>query len=247
MDRSPVSPSLPVRRGVAANTLQLLSDESSERVEGSDGRILTGDDAKTLHFGYSGISPGDNATIQQSANATPSSGPREERPKRGRKGHSKSRTGCFNCKRARIKVCNLQISCITRPDPLQCKENRPACDYCAHRGLHCQWPGLRIEPNQMIEGSSSVGRNSPPAPRWMDAVSVPASPKMQGPVFTAQDFRLFDYFVKSCYPHFPVGNDSTWTHEIPCIASDVGPYSSFLFSIPHHSTLSLSSIPCLIT
>lgn len=36
--------------------------------------------------------------------------------------------------------------------------------------------------------------------------------------FTAQDFRLFNFFVESAYPHHPVDNDSTWTHEIPAIA-----------------------------
>ena len=40
--------------------------------------------------------------------------------------------------------------------------------------------------------------------------------------FTMQDFRLFHYFIQSAYPHLPIGNDSIWTHDIPCISHNVG-------------------------
>jgi len=33
----------------------------------------------------------------------------QQAKRRGRKGHTKSRKGCFNCKRARIKVCPRQV------------------------------------------------------------------------------------------------------------------------------------------
>ncbi|KAG4442101.1 hypothetical protein IFR05_002387 [Cadophora sp. M221] len=112
--------------------------------------------------------------------------------KRGRKGHTKSRTGCFNCKRARIK----------------CKENRPSCDYCAHRDLKCQWPEIQI---------TQVG---PVIRRPSSASSIPVNPQLPPPVFTIQDFRLFNHFVQSAYPSHPVGNDAVWTHEIPSIAPD---------------------------
>ncbi|KAE8448950.1 hypothetical protein EG329_008746 [Mollisiaceae sp. DMI_Dod_QoI] len=109
----------------------------------------------------------------------------------GRKGHTKSRAGCLNCKRARIK----------------CKENRPSCDYCAHRGLECRWPEVHI--NQM---GTMILRPTPPA-------SVPLNPLVSGPVYTSQDFRLFHHFLQTAYPHHPIGNDSVWTHEVPAIAS----------------------------
>lgn len=35
------------------------------------------------------------------------------------------------------------------------------------------------------------------------------------------DFRLFSHFIQSAYPKRPLDNDSVWTHEIPCISSDV--------------------------
>ncbi|KAK2016641.1 C6 zinc finger protein [Colletotrichum eremochloae] len=41
-----------------------------------------------------------------------------------RRGHTKSRRGCFNCKRRRIK----------------CQETHPACGHCAKSGLNCEYP-----------------------------------------------------------------------------------------------------------
>ncbi|SPQ27330.1 4ace3030-7343-43cb-828f-eb6824488e51 [Thermothielavioides terrestris] len=43
-----------------------------------------------------------------------------------RRGHTKSRRGCFNCKRRRIK----------------CQETRPACGHCVKQGLKCEYPAL---------------------------------------------------------------------------------------------------------
>lgn len=73
--------------------------------------------------GFFGNAPSDSSpdTAGESSSSrnslTPNEGTRDSPPdayiakvdngqikKRGRKGHSKSRTGCFNCKRARIKV-----------------------------------------------------------------------------------------------------------------------------------------------
>lgn len=45
-----------------------------------------------------------------------------------RRGHTKSRRGCFNCKRRRIK----------------CQETRPACAHCLKTGLHCEYPHLPL-------------------------------------------------------------------------------------------------------
>ncbi|KAL0940719.1 C6 transcription factor [Colletotrichum truncatum] len=41
-----------------------------------------------------------------------------------RRGHTKSRAGCFNCKRRRIK----------------CQETRPSCGHCVKTGLKCEYP-----------------------------------------------------------------------------------------------------------
>ncbi|KAL6867972.1 hypothetical protein J3F83DRAFT_765880 [Trichoderma novae-zelandiae] len=41
-----------------------------------------------------------------------------------RRGHTKSRRGCYNCKRRRIK----------------CQETHPACGHCLKTGLNCEYP-----------------------------------------------------------------------------------------------------------
>jgi len=43
-----------------------------------------------------------------------------------RRGHTKSRRGCYNCKRRRIK----------------CQETHPACGHCVKTGLKCEYPSL---------------------------------------------------------------------------------------------------------
>jgi hypothetical protein len=58
--------------------------------------------------------------------------------------------------------------------------------------------------------------------------STPPSPVLQiqksldedRPLFTMEDFRLFNHFLNAAYPHVPVGNESIWTHEIPSLSSD---------------------------
>ena len=151
----------------------------------------------------------------------------DNQPKRrGRKGHSKSRKGCYNCKKARIKVFTTSRKRLNEPDVVpQCKENRPSCDYCTHRGLQCEWPDLQlitqVDPGKQDSQIGTVIRNTLPQ------ISLPLF-QSETPIFTMQDFRLFNYFIKSAYPSHPVGNESVWTHEIPSLASNV--------RIPHFPT-----------
>jgi hypothetical protein len=49
-----------------------------------------------------------------------------EKQRLERRGHTKSRRGCYNCKRRRIK----------------CQENHPACGHCVKTGLKCEYPAL---------------------------------------------------------------------------------------------------------
>ncbi|CAI6098438.1 unnamed protein product [Clonostachys chloroleuca] len=48
------------------------------------------------------------------------------KPRLERRGHTKSRRGCYNCKRRRIK----------------CQETQPACGHCVKTGLKCEYPSL---------------------------------------------------------------------------------------------------------
>ncbi|KAI8263235.1 Sterol uptake control protein 2 [Colletotrichum sp. SAR 10_98] len=43
-------------------------------------------------------------------------------------------------------------------------------------------------------------------------------PHHQVLLFSLQDMRFFQHFMLQCYPHHPIGNESIWTHEIPCLS-----------------------------
>ncbi|KAK3315318.1 hypothetical protein B0H66DRAFT_565067 [Apodospora peruviana] len=92
-----------------------------------------------------------------------------------RRGHTKSRRGCFNCKRRRIK----------------CQETRPACGHCTKTGLKCEYPAMPLVVHQ---------------------------PQHQIPLFSLQDMRFFQHFLLQCYPHYPIGAENIWTHEVPCLS-----------------------------
>lgn len=49
-----------------------------------------------------------------------------------RRGHTKSRRGCYNCKRRRIK----------------CQETKPACGHCGKGGLKCEYPSMPVVVHQ---------------------------------------------------------------------------------------------------
>lgn len=61
-----------------------------------------------------------------------------------RKGHNKSRQGCFNCKRRRVK----------------CQETLPACNHCIRSGLLCEYPSQQTQagsPMQVVQLPSTPG------------------------------------------------------------------------------------------
>ncbi|KAF2663409.1 hypothetical protein BT63DRAFT_461137 [Microthyrium microscopicum] len=108
-----------------------------------------------------------------------------------RKGHTKSRRGCFNCKARKIK----------------CQETRPCCSHCVKAGLQCQYPNPR-PPIQMISSPessvSSIGKNLQSTPT----------------TFTVKDMQFFHHFLTRGYPHLPLGADNLWTKEIPKLAHE---------------------------
>lgn len=68
------------------------------------------------------------------ANASPSASAAAAQAKQRmeRRGHTKSRRGCYNCKRRRIK----------------CQETRPACGHCVKTGLKCEYPTMPVVVHQ---------------------------------------------------------------------------------------------------
>ncbi|KAE9363312.1 hypothetical protein N431DRAFT_357806 [Stipitochalara longipes BDJ] len=109
---------------------------------------------------------------------------------KSRKGHKKSREGCFNCKRRKIK----------------CQETQPACGNCTKKNLNCSYPAPKTL--KALQGS------------LLYSTSPIASVNLQGTptIFSLTDMRLFHHFLMDSYPHLPVGNDSAWLSQIPLIA-----------------------------
>ncbi|TVY88274.1 Sterol uptake control protein [Lachnellula willkommii] len=116
--------------------------------------------------------------------------PPAEAARRPRKGHKKSRQGCFNCKKRKIK----------------CLETQPACKNCIKKKLKCTYPAPKT---LLALRSSAVYSSSPIA-----SVNLQATPTK----FTLIDMRLFHHFLLEAYPHLPVGNTSAWISEVPLIA-----------------------------
>ncbi|KLU89709.1 hypothetical protein MAPG_08678, partial [Magnaporthiopsis poae ATCC 64411] len=80
------------------------------------------------------VTPGALTSLGDSGGDTSSGTNRSSPPKQRleRRGHTKSRRGCFNCKRRRIK----------------CQENRPACGHCVKTGLKCEYPAAPMVVHQ---------------------------------------------------------------------------------------------------
>ncbi|KAL2143954.1 hypothetical protein VTI28DRAFT_9784 [Corynascus sepedonium] len=103
-----------------------------------------------------------------------------------RKGHTKSRRGCFNCKRRKVK----------------CQETRPECSNCIRIGLDCEYPDS--QPRQLVVRSSL-----PVGP--LAGVPSPLAPLESTPtLFTPADMRLFHHFLVAAYPPLPIRGDDVW-------------------------------------
>ncbi|KAI1373717.1 hypothetical protein F4677DRAFT_428043 [Hypoxylon crocopeplum] len=146
--------------------LPLLSLDSGDNFNYTT--FLQDDDIDYL--GISTVSPPEATGATAKSNA-------DQRQRRERRGHQKSRLGCFSCKRRRIK----------------CQETRPACKNCDKTGLKCEYPAVP---------------------------QVVHQPQHQIPLFSLQDMRFFQHFLLTCFPHKPLGNETIWTHEIPCLSQN---------------------------
>ncbi|KUJ10463.1 uncharacterized protein LY89DRAFT_656240 [Mollisia scopiformis] len=111
----------------------------------------------------------------------------EHRP---RKGHKKSRGGCFNCKKRKIK----------------CQENQPACRNCTRKKLKCEYPAPKT--------LSALRSSFLYSPNPVTSVNLQSTPT----VFTLTDMRLFHHYLLDAYPHLPVGNETAWLSQVPLIA-----------------------------
>lgn len=101
-----------------------LLSESPQTLRASNGHTPIPSPAESqVQFGMASRSSSQSLKSQSGAeqNLAPgmdSSQNDRARIKKGRKGHSKSRTGCLNCKKARIKVCWIDINLLETNSPI---------------------------------------------------------------------------------------------------------------------------------
>lgn len=140
-----------------------------------------------------------------------------------RKGHTKSRRGCYTCKRRKVK----------------CSEKLPECDNCTRIGLICEYPE---PPNpSALSRLVTASRHGPRASRRDDATTeaamvllttpyapISSSPSLMTPTFNLDDLRFFHHFLVAAYPPLPVQADSVWNNVAALshgVSLSTGPHS----------------------
>lgn len=94
----------------------------------SFGKSAKGQSPTTAVLDSSGkaIPPSSDNRSTSNASTALATRPPAQKQRLERRGHIKSRGGCYNCKRRRIK----------------CQETVPACGHCTKTGLKCEYPAL---------------------------------------------------------------------------------------------------------
>ncbi|KAF7922870.1 uncharacterized protein EAE97_011034 [Botrytis byssoidea] len=132
-----------------------------------------------------------------------SNGTKQNEPCRPRKGHKKSRRGCYNCKKRKVKVWfslhNMESIC--------CQETLPSCQNCARHQLSCSYPTLPppklpVKPHQIAIAS--------PVPYG----NLQATPT----IFSLDEMFIFHHFLMYAHPYLPVGSKDKWVGHIPVLA-----------------------------
>ncbi|KAF2205186.1 hypothetical protein GQ43DRAFT_468360 [Delitschia confertaspora ATCC 74209] len=107
---------------------------------------------------------------------------------RKRRGHTKSRLGCVNCKRRKIK----------------CQETWPQCANCVKRAVSCHYPTAfnQTQHARIVSELLSSPRN---------LVQLPSTPTQ----YTANDMRLFHHFLVAAHPCVPRAFEPVWVKDVP--------------------------------
>ncbi|RQM07974.1 hypothetical protein DH86_00000845, partial [Scytalidium sp. 3C] len=107
-----------------------------------------------------------------------------------RKGHKKSRRGCYNCKRRKVK----------------CQETFPECTNCIRNRLECVYPPPKPPSIQEQLALREDG--------LFPTVQLQPSPVQ----FSLTDMRFFHHFLMRAHPHLPINCERAWICQIPLIA-----------------------------
>ncbi|TEY28275.1 hypothetical protein BOTCAL_1038g00010 [Botryotinia calthae] len=128
---------------------------------------------------------------QSSSTIWPNKGTKQNEPRGPRKGHKKSRRGCYNCKKRKVK----------------CQETLPSCQNCTRNQLSCSYPTL---PPSILPLKPRQISNQSPVPYG----NLQATPT----IFSLDDMFIFHHFLMHAYPYLPVGSKEKWVCQVPVLA-----------------------------
>lgn len=139
-----------------------------------------------------------------------------------RRGHTKSRRGCYNCKRRRIKVIQARSRSRRRSvlTLFIVSRNPPSMWPLREDGPHVCIPNSAPDPASGMASPTFLVQNSSGCVVILTGTSA-TQPQHQIPLFSLQDMRFFQHFLLQCYPSHPLGNEQIWTHEVPCLSQNV--------------------------
>ncbi|KAL7930751.1 hypothetical protein V8C35DRAFT_133459 [Trichoderma chlorosporum] len=106
-----------------------------------------------------------------------------------RRGHFKSRLGCFNCKRRRVK----------------CNELRPSCSPCGRLGLNCSYPTPAASSSSSSSSSWSSSSSSSPS-----SSSSSLAPRAALSGIALEDLRFYHQFLLAAFPTLPLKAKDVW-------------------------------------
>ncbi|RFU28472.1 hypothetical protein B7463_g7851, partial [Scytalidium lignicola] len=107
-----------------------------------------------------------------------------------RKGHKKSRQGCYSCKRRKVK----------------CQETLPSCANCVRNHLECAYP-----PRKHAKTSTQFVPENTGLLATLHLQSTPVQ-------FSLTDMHFFHHFLMRARPHLPVNCEMAWLSQIPLVA-----------------------------
>ncbi|KAE8151633.1 hypothetical protein BDV25DRAFT_128612 [Aspergillus avenaceus] len=127
--------------------------------------------------------------------------PRQIKPPRIKRPHTKSRNGCLNCKARRVK----------------CQETRPhPCTNCVSRKMLCLYPARQ----KILQGGSGASRNDSHRGPQPPATPLRSQSEITPHAFSGDDLRFFHHFLTIAYPHLPFGSEILWKTFIPASAHE---------------------------
>ncbi|OHW97542.1 fungal specific transcription factor-like protein [Colletotrichum incanum] len=174
---------------------------------------------------------------------SPSEAP-EQQPLKRRRPHKKSKTGCLDCRKRRVK----------------CGEERPSCRSCVRREIFCDYPGeahsannqtspapefldqtLPARPSpasQLTRESSRVAPCPPTTPASTPGAALNATPAsvVESPAFGIRDLALLHHWTVSTSVDIykTPGPDALWQVVFPQIG--------FEYPFVAHAILSLAAL-----